>query len=81
MSDSRTPSDVQEDIERKVVERQQLVSKGCGPGQLAKLQDDLDKLYAELRTERAREVNGDRADIARRARVERELEKLMKPDR
>ncbi len=39
----------------------------------------LEELYDELREARARHANGDRKDIARRARIELEIEKLTEP--
>ena len=44
------------------------------------LSQQLDDAYDRLRRERAAAINGSAVEIAKRARVERELEKLHKVD-
>jgi hypothetical protein len=47
------------------------------PGVTRQMTDRLGDLYGELRLERARNQHGDPAEIRRRARIEREIERLM----
>ena len=66
-------SEVQERIDRLVQERQALWAQGRPAGSLS---DELEKAYDERRREMAAQQHGAAAEIIRRARVERELEKL-----
>jgi hypothetical protein len=60
-------------IEDLTKQRQRAWSLGIGA---ADLTTQLERLYDRLRRERAAQVNGTTAEITRRARIERELERL-----
>jgi hypothetical protein len=64
-------------IERAARRRQATWAAGCDPVEIAARTRELDELYSQLRVERARRDYGDRLVIVKRARVERELERLM----
>jgi hypothetical protein len=67
--------DIRRKIERTTDARTQ-AWRSNDPTEAARCTAKLDELYAELRVARARSDNGDPTVIAKRARVERELEKL-----
>ena len=67
---------IQEKIERKSRQRTRAL-RGEDDTPLAELEDDMRRLYDQLRVARAQSRNGHRDGIVRRARIERELEKLM----
>jgi hypothetical protein len=58
--------------------RKRLAGKSDVP--LDQIEADIQRLYEELRVARARVHNGHRDGIVKRARTERELEKLMSDD-
>lgn len=49
----------------------------CDPGVTHQMTGRLEELYSDLRLERARAQHGDPLEIRRRARIEREIERLM----
>jgi hypothetical protein len=61
-------------IEALTEERRYRWRRGMG---VKAISAELERTWAELRRLRAEEINGPTADIINRARVERELEKLM----
>lgn len=71
----RTVERIEADIERVSEERRN--AYGRDADLVARLSADLDGLYAERRRAKARAEHGPAEDIAKSARVERELEKLM----
>jgi hypothetical protein len=67
-------------IQKAAQKRQASWLNGCDPFEIAQLTKKLEELYEQHRLERARDRHGDRFQIVKRARVERELEKLMTQD-
>lgn len=67
---------IEEEIELKVEERHRAWRSGDS-ARSTELEGEIHSLYGELRVARAQEQNGHRDMIVRRARIERELEKLM----
>lgn len=70
----RSPEEVLDAIDEKVKERRGL-SRDLKAA--ARVDKELSNLYDELRQSRAAKESGDRKTIVKRARIERELEKLM----
>ena len=66
---------VQEQIDRTTAERQQAWRVGDAKV-VERCTTSLDGLYAKLRAERAKGRSGDRKTILKRARIEREIDKL-----
>lgn len=75
----RPSSEVELEIDAVSDERRDAQRAG-EMGRMGELDGWLSDLYEELRTARARERYGTREEIAQRARVERELEKLSRPE-
>lgn len=69
-----TEDEILEQIELKNAERRKLYGQ---PEAAAKIDGDVAKLYDELRAVRVGLSQNGRAAIVKRARIERELEKLM----
>lgn len=70
--------DVQRKIDRATDARAR-AWRDRDPVEAARLTARIEELYADLRLARARAQNGDPSNIVRRARVEREIEKLYGP--
>lgn len=66
---------LQDEIDRKSAERR---TAGRGSGRIEELDEELDGLYHRLREARAAKRHGTRDEIVKSARVERELEKIIK---
>lgn len=58
------------------VEKRRRARDARDPVAVKRLDKELARLYDDLRTERARDLHGDRRTIRRRARVELGIEKL-----
>lgn len=71
---------LEEKLEKTSRQRRENLCRGRNPARTKELDERLEELRAELRTEKARSQYGDRDTIVKQARVERELEKLMKDD-
>jgi len=66
--------DILKRIERLSSQRREAWAEGTGDAE--RIAGEIDEAYAELRLVRARSRSGDRTVIVRRARIEREIEKL-----
>ncbi len=81
VSESMTPDQIHDEIERISEERQDLwqtLSGGLDPAvkeEIAELDARLQELWQALRMEKARLRFGEREDIVRRARAEERLER------
>lgn len=67
---------IQDQIDAASEERRKMRASGDTEGVKRKTAE-LDELFDRLRVERAEAVNGSRETIVQRARIEREIEKLM----
>lgn len=67
----------QETLDRLLDERRRAWRLGIGTGGM---EGAVDEAWANLRAAKAEATNGNTAEIIRRARVEREIEKLMLQD-
>jgi hypothetical protein len=72
-----TSKRIADKIEKKSTQRRRALAGEGAPGDVSRLDAELSELYEELRVARARSNYGDRDVIVKRARVDRELEKLM----
>lgn len=72
----RTEGKILRRVDRITQERRDLWKEGGDPIRSAEIARELTELYAELRLVRARRRSGPPEGIVKRARVERELEKL-----
>lgn len=73
---SKSVKKIENTIERRSEQRQRAM-RGEGRKSVAELDGEISELYGELRVARARSSHGERDQIVRNARIERELEKLM----